>query len=237
MNLIKEIVTRYWQGIRQTTESVFRAVSNVVSSIWNGIKNTVSNIVNGIKDSISNGLDAALGIVTKVLTSIKDKFKSIFDGAKEIVSGAIDKIKGFFNFDWSLPKIKLPHFKISGSFSLSPPSIPSFGVDWYKEGGIMMDPTVFGRNPATGNAMVGGEAGPEAIAPIAILEEYIKKAVAERDDRLYSVLTAILALLKDILPGLARMQMVLDTGALVGEMAAPMNEELGRLTHMRGRRN
>ena len=248
VSFIKETIAKYWEGIRHVTETVFNAVSGFLSStwdkiknicvnVWNSIRDTVSGVVNGIKDAISNGLDAALGIVTNTLGAIKNAFQNIFDGAKNIVSGAIDAIKGFFNFEWKLPKIKLPHFKISGSFSLSPPSIPSFGVDWYKDGGVMMDPTVFGRNPSNGHAMVGGEAGPEAIAPINILREYIQDAVDERESRVCLVLESILELLQEVLPGIQGRPVVLDTGALVGSIAGAMDEKLGRISHMRGRRN
>ncbi len=108
-----------------------------------------------------------------MLDSIKSKFNSIFESAKRIVSNAINKIKGFFNFDWSLPRIKLPHFSISGHFSLNPPSIPHFSVDWYSKGGILNRPTIFGRN---GNTLLGGgEAGKEAVLPIHLLKEYIRE--------------------------------------------------------------
>ena len=72
-------------------------------------------------------------------------------------------LKGYFNFNWSLPKIKLPHFKITCSFSLNPPSMPRFGVEWYK----MTRPTLLGMNGI--NAMDGGEAGAEAILPLNML--------------------------------------------------------------------
>ena len=98
---------------------------------------------------------------------MKNKVVSIFNNVKSTISNAINTIKGYFNFSWSLPKIKLPHFKISGSFSLNPPSVPSFGVAWYRKGGIMTRPTMFGINGS--NAMVGGEAGAEAILPLDML--------------------------------------------------------------------
>ena len=91
-------------------------------------------------------------------------------------------IKGFFNFEWSLPKLKMPHFSIEGEFSLNPPSVPSFGIEWYKTGGIMMRPTAFGMNG--GNLMVGGEAGAEAILP---LNEFYIKLTQILDKKLESI--------------------------------------------------
>ena len=67
--------------------------------------------------------------------------------------------------------ISLPHVSISGRFSLSPPSIPHFSVSWYKMGGIMTNPTIFG---AAGSTLLGGgEAGAEAILPLAEFYNYI----------------------------------------------------------------
>ena len=50
-------------------------------------------------------------------------------------------------------------------------------IEWYKKGGILNDPTIFGFNPFSGKAMVGGEAGAEAIAPIDTLKKYVTEAV------------------------------------------------------------
>lgn len=113
----------------------------------------------------STKLNGALSTVGSVMESIRAKFSEKMESAKTAVSNAIDRIKGFFNFEWSLPHLKMPHFSISGSFSLNPPSVPSFGVEWYKTGGIMTSPTVFGMNGT--RLMVGGEAGAEAILPLA----------------------------------------------------------------------
>lgn len=102
-----------------------------------------------------------------------------------------------------MPKIKLPHFSISGKFSLDPPSIPSFGIEWYKKGAILTNPTAFGINPFTGATMVGGEAGAEAIAPIGTLQNYVRDAVSEQNEALLEILNAILKIVASINDDLA----------------------------------
>lgn len=126
------------------------------TELWQNIKATFEKIKNTIKDSLEK--------------------------AKEFVKNAIEKIKGFFDFKWELPKIKLPHFSISGKFSLNPPSIPKLSVDWYAkamdEGMILTTPTIFG---ARGNTLLGGgEAGPEAVVGVNSLKGMIKDAIAQQ---------------------------------------------------------
>ena len=94
--------------------------------------------------------------VLKAWEDIKSGITEKIESAKEKVHDAIEKIKGFFDFQWKLPHIDLPHFSIDGEFSLNPPSIPHFSVDWYKSGAIFDGASVIGV----------GEAGPEAVVPL-----------------------------------------------------------------------
>jgi hypothetical protein len=117
--------------------------------------------------------------VSSILNGIKSTFTSVFNSVWSFVQGVVNKLKSIFNFSWSLPKIKLPHFSISGSFSLNPPSIPHFSVEWYRKamnnGMILNSPTIFG---ASGNHLLGGgEAGPEAVVGVSSLMDMIRTAV------------------------------------------------------------
>ena len=196
-NAIKSIVTTVISAIRSEISSEFSAIKSVITSIlnaikavftsvWNAIKSVVTSAVNGIKSTISSGLSAALSIVFNILNSIKNKFSSILSSAANIVQSGINKIKSFFNFSWSLPHLKLPHISISGSFSLTPPSVPHFGIEWYKkamdDGMVMNQPTVFGYNAKTGQLMAGGEAGSETVVGTQNLMNMIKTAVSESSE-------------------------------------------------------
>jgi len=150
-----------------------------VSNIFNNIKSTVSNGINAVKNFFTNGITAATNFVTNGLNSIKDKFHNIFETIKTTVQSGIEKVKSFFNFDWSLPSIKMPHFTISGSFSLDPPRVPSFGISWYAK--AMNEPimlngaTIFGQK--NGQLLGGGEVGSELIIGTDKLLNMMKDAV------------------------------------------------------------
>lgn len=115
--------------------------------------------------------DGMTGKVSTAADWIGDKINS----AKNAVSTAAAAMKNAFNFNWSLPKLKLPHFSIDGKFSLNPPSVPKLAIDWYADGGILTKPTIFG---AAGNRLLaGGEAGAEAVVPLATLWDKLETMI------------------------------------------------------------
>lgn len=148
-------------------QSLWSSFTSTLSNLWSGLVSTGSNLFNNLSSTISGIFNGILSTASSIWNSIKSTISNAIDGAKNAVSNAIQAIKNLFNFNISWPHIPLPHFYVSGSANpldwLSQ-GVPSIGIEWYAKGGIMTKPTLFGMN---GNrAMVGGEAGAEAILPL-----------------------------------------------------------------------
>ena len=244
MEGVKGYYSAGYTFIDNLTGGKLSAVANKFKSKMLEAKQAVSNKISEIKNSFSNGLGNAYSTVTNILGNIKNKFSNIMDSAKNIVSNAINRIKSFFNFSWSLPHLKLPHISISGSFSLTPPSVPHFGIDWYKkamdDGMIMNQPTIFGYNAKSNQFLAGGEAGSETVVGTQSLMDMIRGATHDGVvDEVHSLrldLNTLIEFLYNWLPQLANLKLVTDTGVLAGELAPAMNEELVRIFDKEGRR-
>lgn len=183
VNSIREAISEKFNAIKQKMSDTIQAAKDKViehfTRIKDGIrekiqaaKETVSNVVDNIKQKFSNGFNAAKETVVNIFDNIKQGIKDKLEAAKQTVKDVIDKIKGFFNFSWSLPKLKMPHINISGEFSLMPPKVPKFSIDWYAKGGVFDAPTLFNN----GGRLSGlGEAGAEAIVPLENNTQWLDK--------------------------------------------------------------
>ena len=224
MQAAKDTVSEKLNNMKQAYEENGGGMKGAVAAAMEGIKGYytagytfINNLTGGklgeVVDKFKSKMDSAKSAVSSALDGIKNKFSSMLDSAKSIVSSGLDKIKSCFNFSWSLPKIKLPHFSISGSFSLNPPSIPHFSVSWYKLGGIFDSPTLF----PFGNGQIGGlgEDGAEAIVPLEKNTQWL--------DRLATMLN-------EKQGGNRPIYLMVD-GKVFGEVAC---ESINDLTRMRG---
>lgn len=160
----KDTLLQAWENLKQK----FADIKNDLVQKWEDMKTKVTTTVGNIKSTVQQKFE-----------TIRDKIKETIEKARDTVKDAIEKIKGFFNFTWELPKIKLPHFSIEGEFSLNPPSIPHIGVEWYSKamegGAILRNPTIFGA--ANGRLLGAGEAGPEVVVGASSLFGMIQRAV------------------------------------------------------------
>lgn len=152
----------------------------------------------------ANPVGAVITIVTVLITLFvtlynkcewfRDGVNKIWNGIKTFLKGIKDWLVGIFKFEWKLPKIKLPHFSINGKFSLSPPSIPKIGVEWYSKGAILTRPTAF--DISGNNVKVGGEAGHEAVLPISLLKQYMREENKRSNQELIAIMLEVFKELK-----------------------------------------
>lgn len=243
MGAIKNVISTVWNAIsskvssvlntiKTTVSTVFNAVKSVASSAWNGIKSVISSVVDGIKSKVSSVFNGVKSTVTSIFNGIKSTAASVWNGikdaiikpveaAKNAVKGIIDKITGFFSgMKLELPKIKLPHFKISGKLSLSPPSVPHLSIDWYKEGGILTKPTVFGMNGSS--LMAGGEAGKEAVLPLKGFYDQLEHILSSRMN------TGKMEQYLAVIANNSSKGIYLEDGTLVGHLLPAIDSRLGQ---------
>ena len=231
-NAISSKVSSVVNAIKNTVTTVFNAIKSVASSVWNGIKSVISTVVDGIKSKVSTVFNAVKSTVSSVFNGIKSTATTVWNGiktaitkpieaAKNTIKGIVDKISGFFSgMKLELPKIKLPHFKISGKLSLSPPSVPHLSIDWYKEGGIMTKPTIFGMNGSS--LMAGGEAGKEAILPLRGFYNQLEQILSTRMNT--SAMEKYLA----VIAANSSRGIYLEDGTLVGHLLPAIDSKLGQ---------
>ena len=250
MGAIQNVISTVWtaistkvstvvNAIKNTVSTVFNAIKSVASTVWNGIKTAISTVVDGIKSKVSSVFNAVKSTVTSVFNGIKTTATNVWNGiksaittpieaAKNTIKGIVDKITGFFSgMKISLPKIKLPHFSIKGSFSLAPPSVPHLSIDWYKEGGIMTKPTMFGMNGSS--IMAGGEAGAEAILP---LKNFYNQLSAMLDSRLN---TSSMEKYLSVIADNSSKGIYLEDGTLVGHLLPVIDNKLGQMQKLNRR--
>lgn len=250
MNAIKTIFSTVWNAIKTVVTTVVNAIKSVVTTVFNAIKSTATSVWNAIKTAVTTPVNAIKSTVTTVLNSVKSTVSSIFNGikstatsvwngiktaittpieaAKNKVKSVVDAIKGFFSgMKISLPHIKLPHFKVSGKLSIAPPSVPHFSIDWCKEGGIMTSPTIFGMNGSS--LMAGGEAGAEAILPLAGFYKQLEAMISSHLNT--SAMEKYLAVIADN----SSKGIYLEDGTLVGHLLPAIDGELGKAQKLQRR--
>ena len=238
-NSIVSTVTAQINAVKTVVTTVFTAIKTTASTIWNGIKTAISTVVDGIKSKVSSAFESVKSTATSLFNGIKNTATSVWNGiktaivtpieaARDKIRSALNAVSGFFSgLKLQLPHIKLPHFRVSGTLSISPPSVPHLSIDWYKEGGIMTKPTVFGMNGSA--LMAGGEAGSEAILPLSGFYKQLEAMLTEKLD-MHNVEKYLAVIAANSGKGI-----YLDDGTLVGRLLPAIDSGLGQTQKLNAR--
>ena len=238
-NTIVSTVTAQINAVKTAVTTVFNAIKTTATTIWNGIKTAISTVVDGIKSKVSSAFESVKSTVTSLFNGIKNTATSVWNGiktaivtpieaARDKIRSALNAVSGFFSgLKLQLPHIKLPHFRVSGTLSISPPSVPHLSIDWYKEGGIMTKPTVFGMNGSA--LMAGGEAGSEAILPLSGFYKQLEAMLTEKLNT-HNVEKYLAVIAANSGKGI-----YLDDGTLVGRLLPAIDSGLGQTQKLNAR--
>ena len=150
----------------------------VLRDVWSFISANILPIFGQFAGFVTGTVVPALGDLWNWFSAnILPAIKSVGDKVKWCMDRFGDLARFIGGLKIEFPHFSLPHLKYSGEFSLIPPKVPKFWIEWYAKGAVLNKPTIFGMNG--GNPMAGGEAGPEAVSPISVLQDYVSAAVSE----------------------------------------------------------
>jgi hypothetical protein len=225
-------------GIHSPSTVMAEKSRNIVLGIINGIKTLPQEAgewFRRMRDKTVEIIDKMKSDVAMKFAQIKTKITQPIEDAKGFVATGLNSIRGFFTgLHLHLPHIDLPHFKISGSLSIKPPSVPHLDIDWYSKAMdnpmLLNSSTIFGYNPATGNFMAGGEAGQEVVAGAGTLMGMIQAAISNENATLTYYLNKIVALLGEYFPQMllaANGSLVADDNAILAHFVPKIDRQLG----------
>lgn len=218
-NVVDPLVKGFAEALGFDGDAAVQAMHEWVTNVFETLKTQVNNavqwgrdLVNNVKTGFTNAWSGVKSFFSKTFNSITDIVKKPFDKAKTIVQNAIDFIKGLFNFNWSLPKLKLPHFSVTTGPSVLGIDLPKINIDWYAKATdtpyLFSSPTVVG---GAGGFRGFGERGSEI--------------VYGRDN-----------LLRDIASVSNRpINLYIDGDKLVGSTLGSTDQQLGRVSELKAR--
>ena len=221
------------EGFREFWIELGKKIKETWNKAVDGVKDGIENVkkfFGDMKDNISSKINSIKTNVSNTFNKIQTSMSKPVEKARDTIKGIVDKIKGFFDFEFKTPKLKTPKFSVSPSGwkvgDLLEGVIPKLSVKWNAEGAIFDKPTIF--NTRYGLQGVG-EAGAEAVAPISKLMDYTRIAVEGSNAGLENKLDRVVTLLANYLPTLQNLQIILDTGEVVGALTNPLDKSLGEL--------
>lgn len=240
-NQLISFVANNWQSLLLLLVNPIAGAFSLLYNNFSGFRNKVNSFVNNIKQYFSNMSSNVSNTINRLKNSISSTFNRIKSAIQNPVKNAvnyvkrmINKMKGFFNFNWKLPKLKMPHFSVSGSanpIDWIKQGVPKLKVNWYAKGGILEKATAFGMSGDTVN--VGGEAGREAVLPLNAKNlAGIGAGIAEASGfNIYGIKSMLIEILEE-LRGLGDRPVIVNVeldGKVIARVTRdPMDRELGK---------
>lgn len=178
---IKSAYESHGGGIKGVAAAAMEGVKGYYTAGYSFINNLTGGKLDEVKNKFSEKMEGARAAVLEKFEAIKSGISEKLEGAKTVITNGLNAIKNFLSgCKLELPSIKIPHFNISGGEApwgiAGKGTAPKISVDWYKDGGILTRPTIFGAN---GNSLLGGgEAGKEAVLPLSELWANMRTVVA-----------------------------------------------------------
>ena len=202
VDAIKTTVSDAWDSIKKTASTTWEGIKGAISGVWDGIEKAVSDAVDGVETTVSDVWDSIKKTATTMWEAIKSAITTPIDDAWETVSGVVTKLKNAFDFEWSLPDLKLPHISVSGGEAPygigGKGKLPSFSIEWYKKAYdramILSKPTIFGYS--NGSFLGGGDGnGNEIVAGeshlMGLIGHVVESKTAEQNEKIVALLSAL----------------------------------------------
>ena len=236
-NELKEKAQQKFTELKEKASNLFNQIKEKITTPINNAKAKATEIFNNLKSTVTSKIESLRSTVQSKFNDIKNKIQDPIKTAKEKVEGFINDIKGFFDkLKLKFPSIKMPHFKITGEFSIEKKTVPSLSIEWYKKAYdtpmLMNSPTIFGYNQSTGSLMGGGDGNgkTEVVSGAETLMAMIQAAVSAENSAIAYYLKQIIEILADFFPEIVEkldFDYDFDEDRLIKRIAPGMDKELG----------
>ena len=229
--IFTQVATWFDTNVIQPLVNVFgpiwEKISGGAKEAWEGIKGVFSSVTEWFREKFSAAWQAVKNVFSaggRIFENIKEGISSVFKtvvnaiirGINKVVAFPFNAINGFLDTLRSISILGIKPFSWIGSIGV--PQIPELA-----EGGVLTSPRL----------ILAGEAGDEAIVPLERNTEWIRMVADElngsNDDELLRTVEALSAKLDNI-------QIVLDSGKVVGGISTRMDGALGNNGLLQGRR-
>jgi hypothetical protein len=184
LGAVKGFFSSYMEASRSTAKEKLANIKKAYEENGGGISGAVAAAQEAVKGYFTSGFSTLDKMTDGKLSALRDKFTGKFDEIRTKLADKVEKIKSIFDFEWSLPELKIPTISVTGGeapFGIAGKgSLPKFDIQWNAEGGILTKPTIFGSSG--GKLLGGGEAGDEAVLPLSTLWEKLKTFIHDETD-------------------------------------------------------